>query len=323
MKNAILAFAVASSLAPVGAAHAQGYPLRPVRILVGVTAGSAGDIAVRILAGKLTELWGKPVLVENRPGATLTIAADIAAKATPDGYTLHLCGVAHTVTPAVYKKLPYDHLRDFAPISLIGTTPNVLVVHPAVPATTVKELVAYAKSNPGKIRYGSSGIGSTSHLTMEMFRSATGIELVHVPYKGSAAAHADLLGGQVQATFENVPGQIVMIKVGRVRALGVTSAKRAPQLPAVPTMVESGIPDFEVTVWYGICTQAAVPQAVVAKLNVDVVKALNMTDVRRNLDEQGISAAPSTAEAFAAFLKSETMKWAKAARDAGAAMQTQ
>lgn len=270
------------------------YPERPVRFLVGVTAGSAGDIPARIVAGKLSEMWGKQVVVDNRPGAGLTIAAEIAAKATPDGHTLHLCGIAHTVTPAVYRKLPYDHLRDFAPISLIGTTPNVLVVHPSVPAATVKEFVAYAKSAPGKLSYGSSGIGTTSHLTMELFRGATGAALTHVPYKGSAPAHADLIGGHVQATFENMTGQLATIRAGKVRPLGVTSARRSPHLPNVPTLIESGVTGFEVTVWYGMCTQAAVPAPLLERLNRDVVAVLNLADVQRILNDQGISAAPST-----------------------------
>jgi tripartite-type tricarboxylate transporter receptor subunit TctC len=209
------------------------------------------------------------------------------------------------MAPSLYKKLGYDHIRDFAPISLIGTTPNVLVVNPSVPAKSVSEFIAYAKANPGKIHYGSSGVGTTLHLSMEWFKSLTGINVIHVPYKGGAPALAELLGGQVQVMFDNLPGQLAMIKAGRVRPLGVTSAKRNAQLPDVPTIIESGVSGFEVTVWYGVCAPAKVPKPTLAKLNADLVKALNMTDVKQRLAEQGVDPAPITAEQFAAFIESD------------------
>jgi tripartite-type tricarboxylate transporter receptor subunit TctC len=305
-------------LAAVGVAHAQTYPIKPVRLIVGAGPGSAGDVPARVVAAKLSEFWGQQMVVENRPGAGLTIAADIASKATPDGYTLLLCGVALTISPALYKKLSYDLIRDFAPVSLLGTTPNVLVVHPSLPAKTVAEFVSYAKANPGKINYGSSGVGTTLHLSMEIFRSMAGIEVVHVPYKTVGLAAADLMGGQVVAMIDNLPTQLGAIKAGRVRALGVTSLKRAAQLPTVPTIAESGVPGFEVTVWLGVCAPAAVAKPIIAKLNADIVKALDAPDVQRSLADQGIEARSSTPEQLGALQRAEIARWAKAVKDSGA-----
>ena len=311
-------FVLVLVLAAGGAAHAQTYPSKPVRLIVGAGSGSAGDVPARVVAAKLGEFWGQQMVVENRPGAGLTIAADIASKATPDGYTLLLCGVALTISPALYKKLSYDLIRDFAPISLLGTAPNVLVVHPSLPAKTVAEFVSFAKASPGKINYGSSGTGTTLHLSMEIFRSMTGIEVVHVPYKTVGLAAADLMGGQVVAMIDNLPTQLGAIKAGRVRALGVTSLKRAAQLPAVPTIAESGVPGFEVTVWLGLCAPAAVAKPIIAKLNADIVKALNAPDVQRSLADQGIEARSSTPEQLGALQRAEIARWAKAVKDSGA-----
>lgn len=301
------------------AAYSQAYPSRPVRMLVGFTPGGANDIVARIVAAKLSEIWGQQMVVENRPGAGSNIAAEIVAKAPPDGYTLLLCMTAtHGINPALYKKLPYDHIKDFAPISLIGTTSNVLVVHPSLPAKSVSEFIAYAKANPGKISYASGGVGTSLHLSMELLRSMTGINVVHVPYKGAGPAATDLLGGYVPAMFGSLPSQMLNIKNGKLRALGVTSAKRSTQLPDVPTFIESGVRDFEITTWYGMCAPTAVPKPIEAKLNADLVKALNMPDLRQRLAEQGVDAEPSTPEQFAAFIKSETIKWARVVKSSGA-----
>ena len=303
------------------AAHAQAYPNKPVRFVSGFPPGGAVDVTARIVGPKLSELWGQQVVVDNRAGAAGTIAADIVAKANPDGYTLLFCTVAHVTTPAVYKKLPYDHIKDFAPVSLIGTAPNVLVVHPSLPVKSVSEFIAYAKANPGKINYGSAGVGSLLHLSMEMFRSRTGTDIVHVPYKGGSVALIDLLGGHVLAMFDLLPGLLPSIKAGKVRALGVSVTRRDPQLPDVPTIAESGVPGFEVMWWAGVCAPAKVPKPIVAKLNADLIKALNMADVQRRLEEQGVYAAPTTPEQFAAFIKSETIKWAKAVKYSGATVE--
>ncbi len=321
-KTSLLALAVSFALSFGVPAHAQAYPHKPVRLIVGLPAGGGVDITARITGAKLSEFWGQQVVVENRPGAGTTIAADIVAKATPDGYTLLQCGIgSHGIAPSLYKKLPYDHIKDFAPISIIGTTPNVLVVHPAVPVKSMSEFIAYAKANPGKLSYGSAGAGSSPHLTMELFKSMTAIDIVHVPYKGGPPALADVLGGQIPAVVDILSTLVAPVKAGKLRALGVTSAKRHALLPEVPTIAESGVPGFAVTSWSGMCAPAAVPKPIIAKLNADVAKALNMPDVLRRLAEQGVEAVPSSPEQFATFIKSETIKWAKVVKDAGATVE--
>ncbi len=311
----------ALALVAAGSANSQPFPNKPGRLLVGFAPGGGVDVTARILAGKLSEIWGQHLVVDNRAGAGGTIATDIAAKAPPDGYSLLLCGIwSHGVAPALYRKLPYDHYRDFAPVSLIGTTPNALVVNPAVPAKSVSEFISYTKASGGKIIVASPGVGSSPHMSMELFRLTTRIDFVHVPYKGSAPALVELLGGHVQAMFDNMSTQLAVIKSGRTRALAVTSPKRSMHLPDVPTMIESGIP-VDVTVWYGLCAPAAVPKPIIAKLNADLHQALNAPDVQRRLVEQGIDSAPSTPDQFAAFIRSETEKWARVVKDAGVPQQ--
>ena len=311
---ALLLFAAA-------AAHSQPYPNKPARLLVGFAPGGGVDVTARIVAAKLTELWGQQLVVDNRAGAGGTIATDIAAKAAPDGYSLLFCGIwSHGVAPSLYKQLPYDHYRDFAPVSMIGTTPNVLVVNPTVPVKSVSEFIAYTKANNGKIAIAHPGAGSSPHMTLELFRLTTGVNVVPVPYKGGAPALVDLLGGHIPAMFDNMSTQLSVIKSGRTRALAVTSPKRTSHLPDVPTMIESGV-QLDVTVWYGLCAPAAVPKTVVAKLNADLHKALNAPDVQRRLMEQGVDPAPSTPEEFAAFIRVETDKWAKVVKEAGVPKQ--
>jgi len=313
----VIVLAVAS--AGFESAHAQPYPYRPVRMVIGSAPGSGNDIAGRILIAKISEAWGQQIIMENRPGANQVIAAEIVARAPADGYTLLLCGtVTVAINPAMYKKLRYDAQRDFAPVALIGSVPNVLVVHPSTPVASVGEFIAYAKASPGKYSFGSSGIGSTLHLAMEMLMSTTGIKLVHVPYKGGALAMADLLGGHLLAIFENVPVGAPSVRAGKVRALGVTAAKRSAQLPEVPTFIEAGFPGFEIYAWYGVCAPAATPKAVVAKLNDEVNKALNQPDLQSRFADLGVDLAPGSSAQFAAFIKSETIKWAKLIRDSGA-----
>jgi tripartite-type tricarboxylate transporter receptor subunit TctC len=296
----------------------QAYPSRPVRILVPFPPGGAVDIVNRIVASRLTEVLGQQVVVENRSGAAGNIGAEIAAKSTPDGYTLFACGVAsHGISPAIYKKLPFDAVKDFAPISMIGKTPNVLVVHPAVPAKTVAEFIAHAKAGGGKIPYASPGIGTSPHMTMELFKLATGISLVNVAYKGGAPALQDVMGGHVVGMFGNLPEQISAIKAGRTRALAVSSLKRHPQLPDVPTVAESGIPGFEVTAWYANCVPAAVPKPILEKLNDALVKTINLPEIRDRLVQNSIEVAPSTRDELAVFIKAEIAKWKKVAQSAG------
>ena len=319
MRRTVSSICAALLCAVSMAAYSQAYPGKPVRFLVGFTPGGGNDIVARIVATKITEIWGQQLVVENRPGAGSNIAAEAVARAVPDGYTLLLCITAtHAINPALYKKIPYDHIRDFAPVSLIGTTANVLVVHPSLPVKSVGQFIAYAKANPGKISYASGGVGTSLHLSMELLRSMTGINVVHIPYKGTGPAATDLIGGQVPSMFGNLPSQLPNINNGRLRPLGVTSARRSAQLPDVPTFIESGVPGFEVTAWYGICAPAGMPGQVLAKLNADAVKALNSPDLRQRLTDQGVEAAPSTPGEFSAFIQSETVKWAKVVRSSGA-----
>jgi tripartite-type tricarboxylate transporter receptor subunit TctC len=310
---------LALSLVLVGPAAAQPFPAKPLRLFVGFSPGGGVDITGRIVAAKLSELWGQAITVENRLGAGGTLAADAVAKAPADGYTFVVCNAAsHGIAPSLYKKLPYDPIRDFTPISLLGITSNVMVVHPSVPATTVAEFIAYAKANPGRISFGSSGIGTSPHLSVELLKSMTGINLVHVPYKGGAQSSTDLLGGQIQLLITNLPEQIGYIKAGKTRALGVSTTKRSPQLPDLPTISEAGVPGFDVTVWYGLCAPAGLPRALVDKVNADVAKAVLSPDTQRRLFDQGVEAARNSPEEFAAFIRAEVTKWAKVVRDSGA-----
>jgi tripartite-type tricarboxylate transporter receptor subunit TctC len=301
-----------------GATHAQtDYPNRPPRIIVPFPPGGGVDIVTRIVTAKWGELLGQPIVVENRPGAGGTLGADHAAKSAPDGYTLLTCQVAsHGVSPALYNKLPYDAVRDFAPVSLIGKTPNVLVVHPSVPAQTLKEFVELVKASPGKYNYASPGFGTSPQMTMELFKLTAGIDLFHVPYKGGAPALADVMGGQVAGMFGNLPEQLAAIKGGKTRALAVSTLRRTPLLPDVPTVAESGYPGFEVTVWYGVCTQAAVPKPILDKLHATLVETLNIPQMRARLAEATIDASPTTQEEFAAFIRGEIDKWTAVVKDA-------
>lgn len=316
MRISLLCLAAACSLAHVDSAHAQAFPYKPIRYVVGFAPGGSTDLVARLVASKLTELLGQQVIVDNRAGAGGTLAAETVVRAAPDGYTLYHAGITQAINPALRKNLTYNPLQDFATVSLLVKLPSVFVVHPAVPARTVAEFVAHAKANPGKINYGSSGVGAAPHLAMELLKRMTGIDVVHVPYKGSAPALTDLLGGQIPSMFDNLPACLPHIKAGRVRALGVGSAGRSAQIPDVPAINES-VPGFEVTVWYGMFAPAGTPAAIVAKLNQQVGKVLAAPEVLRRLGENSADAAPTTPEGFSAFLKSETTRWAKVIKEAG------
>ena len=307
---------------PTSTGSGQAYPNRPIRAVVPVSPGGGTDTVGRLVTNKLGELLGQQIVVDNRGGGGGSLGVELVAKANADGYTLLVGSItSHAVNPALYKKLPYDHLRDFAPISMIGTAPNALVVHPSVPAKSLKEFLAHVKANPGKINYGSAGIGSTPHLSMELIKGMTGVNMVHVPYKGAGAALADVLGGQLQALCSSLAGLLPHIKSGRVRALGVTTPNRNPQLPDVPTVAEGGIPGYEVTVGYALFAPAAPPRPILARLNKETVNALNNADTKNRLAQQGLDVASSTPEALMAFVKTETVKWAKVARDSGAQLE--
>ncbi len=274
--------------------------------VVAFTPGDAPDIVARLVGDRLSRMWGQQVMVENHVGAGGTIAGAFMAKAPPDGYTLLHCNIAsNAIAQALYAKLPYDGIRDFAPISRIGMTPNVLIVHPSLPATSVGEFVAYARANPGKVSYGSGGVGASPHLSMELFKSMTHIDVVHIPYKGASPALADLIGGQIPSMIGNIPTVLSAVQSGKVRALAVTGPRRAPHLASVPTMIESGFPGFEVTAWYGMCAPAGTPAPILEKLHADLVKVLQMPDVLQRFGEVVVEAAPQSRDEFAAFMRAE------------------
>jgi tripartite-type tricarboxylate transporter receptor subunit TctC len=303
-----------------GAALAQ-YPAKPIRMVVGFAPGGGTDLVARIIGQKMTESWGQPVLVDNRAGATGTIGADIVAKAPPDGYALLMGHVnSHGIAPNLFKKLPYDAERDFAMVAYVGYVPNVLVVHPSIPARNVKELIAIAKAQPGTLNYASSGVGSTQHLAGELFTLLTGVKIVHVPYKGSGPAVIDLLAGHVSMNFDTMPPVLPHIKSGRLRALGLTTPKRSPQLPNVPTMIEVGLKGFDMTNWYGIMAPAKTPRDIVMKLNAEVNRIVALPDAKSKLEEAGTQLDPMSPEQFATFLRSEIAKYAKLVKAANVSL---
>lgn len=305
--------------APHAAAAAEPYPARPVRFVVAFPPGGGTDIIARSIAQKLGERLGQQVLVDNRPGAGGNIGTDIVAKSSPDGYTL-LMGSAGplAINASLFARMPFDPIKDLAPVTLAASTPNVLVVHPSLPAATVRELIALAKARPGEINFASSGHGTPAHLAGELFNSMAGVKLIHVPYKGAAPALADLLGGQVQLMFSTMPPALPHVKDGKLRALAVTSLKRSPAAPDLPTVDEIALPGFEANTWHGVVVPAGTPGAIVARLNREIVAILHLPDVVERLSGQGAEALGSTPEEFAAYIKSESVKWAKVVRDSGA-----
>jgi tripartite-type tricarboxylate transporter receptor subunit TctC len=297
---------------------AQRYPSKPVRFLVGFAPGGFTDVMARAIAGKLIETWRQQVVVDNRPGASTTIATDLAAKAAPDGYTLLMMTDNFVTNPSLLKKLPYDSEKDFAPVTLAALAPFLLVVHPTVPARSVTELVAVAISRPDKLNYGSGGIGAPGHLSGELFNTLAGVRMTHVPYKGAAPALVDLVAGQIQVYFGNLPVTIPHAHAGRVRALAVTSAKRSAIAPELPTVAEAGVPGFELTPWYGVLTRAGTSEIVLSKLNRDIVAVLKERAMHEHITKLGGEPSPMTRAQFANFLKSESVKWGKLVRDSGA-----
>jgi tripartite-type tricarboxylate transporter receptor subunit TctC len=300
-------------------AHAQPYPSQPIKMIVPFTAGGTTDILARTIGQKLSEAWRQPVIVENRPGAGGNIGADVVAKAKPDGYTI-LMGTIGTqsINSSLYAKMPYDAAKDFAPVTLVAMVPNVLVVNPAVNAKTVRELVALAKAKPGELNFASSSTGGSPHLSGEMFKQMTGADIVHVPYKGSAPAITDLLGGQVSLMFDNLPSALPQVKAGKLRALAVTSARRSQAAPDIPTLAESGVPGYEVDSWFGILAPAGTPKEIVNQLNAEIVRILKIPQVRERLLEQGAEPVGDTPEHFADHIRNETVKWARVVKASGA-----
>jgi tripartite-type tricarboxylate transporter receptor subunit TctC len=295
----------------------QPYPARPIRLIVPSSPGGGTDITARIMMPTLSEVLGQQVIVENKPGAGTMMGTEAAARATPDGYTL-LMGISTlAINPAMYKKVTYDAIKDFAPISLVVKCPNVLTVNPSLPVKSVKDLIAYSKARPGKMNFASAGVGTSPHLSMELFLSMTGLKMVHVPYKGSGQAVIDVLSGYVSVSALSIPTVVSYIKSGRLRALGVTSDKRTVGEPDIPTIDEAGVPGYEALQWYGLLAPAGTPREIVNKLHGAVVQVLKDPGVRKLLINDGSEPIGTTPEEFSAFIKSETDKWAKVVREAG------
>ena len=316
MKRSLILCLSVALAAPVFAQ--QAYPTKPIRLILPFPPGGSTDIVARLFGQKLTDSWGVPVLVDNRPGAGGNIAAEIAAKAPPDGHTLFQVNVANAIGATLYPKLNYDLVTSFAPVTQLATTPYVLLAHPSVPETNTRELIAIAKARPGVLNYASAGAGSATHLSGELLKTLSGTNIVHVPYKGTGPAVTALLSGEVDLYFTTVPAAVPLVKNGRVRALGVTSAKRSPLMQDVAPIADAGLKGYDTGTWHGILAPAATPREIVVKLNAELVKALGQPDVKEKLLGQGLDPVGGTPEQFGAFIKAEIAKWAKVVKASGA-----
>lgn len=319
-QQALVSLLLATMAVAAGGASAgeSAFPAKPVRIISPYPPGGGNDIVSRIIAESLSQEWGQNVIVDNRPGAGGNVGTEAAARAAPDGYTMVMGSLSHPINASLYSRLPFDPVADFAPITLIAAGSYILVAHPSLPVRDVKSLVALAKSQPGRLNYGSAGNGSGGHLGMELFKLMSGTDIVHVPYKGTAPAMIDTVGGQVMLDMDNMLALLPQVKANRLRALAVTSLKRSPLLPAVPTMDESGYRGFEVSPWFGTLAPAGTPKELVARISRDTVKVLKMPKVRDRLLEQGAEAVGNTPDEFLQYIKSEVQKWAKVVKATGA-----
>jgi tripartite-type tricarboxylate transporter receptor subunit TctC len=303
-------------LLAAGPGGAQGYPAKPIRFLIGFPPGGTNDILARALAPKLFESLGQQVVIENRGGASTAIATELAARSAPDGYTIVLNAPGHATNPALMK-LSFDPVRDFAFITQLAESQNLLVVHPSLPVDSVKSLIAISKKRPGEINYGSSGIGTTPHLSAELFQFMTGSRWVHIPYKGSGLGLTGLLSGEVSLYFANVPAAFRHVQAGRLRPIALSGSRRTPAAPGIPTVAESGIPGFEVTSWFGVAAPARTPRTIVDRLNAEIVRALNSPDLRERMQGMGADPVGSTPEQYTAFVQNEIVKWGKVIKAAG------
>lgn len=316
-RRAGLLLALAALLAGSTSVPAQTFPTKPLTIVVPASPGGAIDLAARLIGQKLTEAWGQPVTVDNKAGATGIIGTEFVAKAAPDGHVLALVASSHAINPSMVRKLPYDTLKGFEPVALTHVVPLMLVVSNNVPAKSVKELVAWGKAHPGQLSFASSGSGGAPHFSGELFKTMAGLDMVHVPYKGSTLAHPDLISGRVSLMFDTVAAIGVQVKAGTVRPLAVTTARRSAAAPQVPTMAEAGMPGYETSTWGGLLAPAGTPKAVVARLNTEVNRILALPDVRQKLQDAGIEPGGGTPAQFTEFIEKEMGKWAKVAKDAG------
>lgn len=310
----ILALAAAFA---AGNASAQQFPSKPIRLIVPFAPGGATDYMGRAIGQKMSESLGQPVVVENKPGANAILGSDLVAKAAPDGHVLVLCAFGHATNPYLVAKLPYDTVKDLAPVTLLVTGPLLLVAHPLVPAGNVKELIAYLKANPNKLNFASGGIGSSQHFAAELMMNMTGTKMTHVAYKGTAPAYVDLLSGATSLLFDNMVTALPQVKAGKLKAIAVSTAQRASQAPEVPTMAESGLPGYETGIWHGFLTTGGTPKPVIERLNKEIVKALSAPDVKEGFLQRGLNPVGSTPEQFEAFIRNEMAKWSKVIKDAG------
>ena len=313
----ILAVALCGCLAAGVACAQSGYPNKPIRIVVPVAPGGGTDYTARLIGQKLSEVWGQSVIVENRPGAAGNLGVELASKATPDGYTLVMPITSFPINPSLYAKLPFNTVKDFAPIVLVASAPLLLVVNPSVPAQSVKDLIALAKAKPGAMNYANSGSGTTAHLAGELFKRMAGVEIVSIAYKGGGPAVIDLIAGQVQIYFSTIPAALQQVKAGKLRALAVTSSKRVPELADMPTVSESGLPGFEVVGWFGLFAPAGTPQPVITKLNGEIVRILKVTESRERLSGHGLIPGGGTPQELGQFLHAEIAKWGKLIKETG------
>ncbi|HSN41035.1 MAG TPA: tripartite tricarboxylate transporter substrate binding protein [Burkholderiales bacterium] len=302
----------------VGSAEAQ-YPGKPIKLIVPSSPGSGPDIMARAIGQRLAQAWGQPVVIDNRPGAGGSIGSEAAAKSPPDGYTLIMGNAgSHAVNASLYKRLAYDPVRDFAPVTLVSSAPNILIVHPSLPVRSVKELIALAKARPGELSFGSGGNGSTAHLSGEMFRTLAGISIVHVPYKGAPAAVLGVVTGEISLAILNLPPALPHVRSGKLKALGVSTARRSAAVPDLPTIAEAGLPGYEATAWYGVLAPAGTPREIVMKLNGEIVNGLRTSEMKKRITADGGEVVGSTPEEFAAVMKTDIAKWARVVKASGA-----
>jgi len=312
-----LLIAVATLLATAIPVWAQQYPVRPIRLIVPFPPGGGTDTMARVVAPKLSEFLGQQVVAENRGGAGANIGAEVAAKSAPDGYTLMLATITNAIGASLYTRLNYDLVRDFAPITQLATTPHILVVHPSVPVKSVKEFIAFAKARPGELTYSSSGNGSAAHLAGELFNSLTGVKTVHVPYKGGGPSMIALVGGEVSLAFATMPSAINYVRAGRLRGLAVTTAKRSPSTPELPTLAETGVAGYEAGSWYGLSAPAGTPKEIIGRLHAETIKVVALPDVKERLFNAGFEVVTSSPEQFGEFTRTEIQKWGKLVKAAG------
>jgi len=320
LSPAVTCMSVLMLICGMQSAAAQSYPSRPIRMLIQFSPGGAPDLIARTLGSKLTESWGQPVLVDSRPGAGGNLAVEIAARSAPDGYTLIVVSPTIVINPSLYRSVSWDPIKDFVPLTLAGTLPNMLMVHPSVPARTVKELIAFAKARPGQLNYSTSGVGTSVHLAAELFKAMSGINIVHVPYKGGAQAMMAVISGEVPLTFGSASA-LSQVRAGKLIALAMTSSKRSAGLPHVPTIAESGLPGYEVVNWFGVLAPRATPTEITAKLSQELIRVLKLPDVQERLGRESIEVSAMSAQEFGAYMRSEMAKWAKVIQVVGARVE--